>query len=192
MNRTGVYVVLLALSPLIVCAQAEHNRSSPVKGYENTELGFRYRPPQEMLDKTADSIATLDDQAKHLHIKNDLKLLLSMSSGPNDKAVGWHSLTIMSYPRNAYSGLDDASAEAKMNNWAGADSDTLPSSGEKVLISGQTFTMSLFIVKVDGVKKSSVVWTTTRRGKLLSFAFAANSPEQLKALGESMKTVQFF
>jgi hypothetical protein len=37
-----------------------------------------------------------------------------------------------------------------------------------------------------------VVWTTVRKDKLLSFAFVANSPEQLKALAESMKSVQFF
>lgn len=192
MNRTCIHLGLLLLSPLVLWAQVAHDRSSSVKAYENRELGFRYRPAQEMVDTTAVSVAALDDQAKHRHVKNDLKLLLSMSSGANDKALDWHSLTIMAYPREAYSDLDDASAETKMNNWAGADSDSLPSSGERVIISGQTFTMSLFIVKVDGVKKSSVVWTTVRRGKLLSFAFAANSPEKLKEVGESMKTLEFF
>jgi len=37
----------------------------------------------------------------------------------------------------------------------------------------------------------AVVWTTLRSGKLLAFAFAANSSEQLKKLTESMKTLEF-
>jgi hypothetical protein len=45
----------------------------------------------------------------------------------------------------------------------------------------------------DGpIKKGAVVWTTIRKGQLLSFLFAANSPDQLKSLAESMKSIQFF
>jgi len=37
-----------------------------------------------------------------------------------------------------------------------------------------------------------VAWTTIRKGQLLSFFFAANSPQQLRKLAESMKSVEFF
>jgi len=40
-----------------------------------------------------------------------------MSSGPDDKATDWHSLTIETYPRKVVADLDDASAEAKMSAW---------------------------------------------------------------------------
>lgn len=194
MNRAVVYVIVLALLPLMLWAQAKHDSSSSVLPYQNAELGFRYLVPQKMSDKTDASRAILDDQASQLHIKNEAKLLLSMSSGPNDRAVDWRCVTIVTYPRDAYNNLDDASAEAKMNDWIGADSQSGadPASGRKTVISGQSFLVSVFIVEVDGTKKGSEVWTTIRRGKLLTFAFAANSPEQLKALAKTMKTVQFY
>jgi hypothetical protein len=44
----------------------------------------------------------------------------------------------------------------------------------------------------DGpIRKGAVVWTTTRKGQLLSFFFAANSPDQLKSLADSMESIQF-
>jgi hypothetical protein len=190
--------VLLALSSRILLSQAKQDPSSSIQSYENAELGFRYRPPNEMRDKTKPSAAMLDDQAKHLHTKNKFKLLLSMSSGPDDSAADWHSVTIVENPRDEYSQLDDASAEEKMSDWVGGASESHPASqsdpaaGRTVVISGQTFLVSLYVVEADGVKKASAVWTTIRREKLLSFAFAANSPGQLKILAETVKTVQFY
>jgi len=61
-----------------------------------------------------------------------------------------------------------------------------------VVISGQNFTVSVFGLQEGAVRKGAVVFTTIRKGKLLSFAFVANSSEQLKKLTESMKSVQFF
>ncbi len=42
------------------------------------------------------------------------------------------------------------------------------------------------------MREGAVVFTTVRKGKLLLFAFAANSPEWPKALTETMKPVQFY
>ena len=69
------------------------------------------------------------------------------------------------------------------------DASALP---KLVVISGQRFTVSVFGLQEGTVKKGAVVWTTVRKGKLLSFAFAANSPDRLKELAETMKTVEFF
>jgi hypothetical protein len=190
-SRGLINVLLLALSLPIVWAQAGHREPSPMRVYRNAELGFRYRPPHEMRDKTGPSTAELEDQARHLHIESRLELLLSMSSGPDDRAVGWHSLTIVAYPREEYSQLDDTSAKAKMSFWVGGATGSDGESARSVVISGQPFSVFAFGVQVDGVKKASVVWTTIRKGKLLSFAFAANNPEQLKALTQTMKTLQF-
>lgn len=176
----------------MLLAKAEHQESSSVMVYENTELGFRYRRPHEMGDKTGPSAAMLEDQARHLRIKNQLKLLLSMSSGPDDRAVGWHSLLIATYPRDGYSELDDTHAKAKMSYWVGGAPGSDPTPARNVAISGQAFSVFVFGVQQGSVKKGSVVWTTIRKGKLLSFAFAANSPGQLQALTETMKTLQFF
>jgi hypothetical protein len=120
-----------------------------------------------------------------------LSTLLAMSSGPDSSVPDWRSITIVSYPRNAVSEPDDAKAAGQMNAWVAHSKDTsvLPKSA---VVSGQSFTVSVFGLQEGTVKKGAVIWTTIRKGKLLSFAFVANNPDQLKALTETMKTVQFF
>jgi hypothetical protein len=159
--------------------------------YSNVHLGFRYKPPSEMRDKTQRFRAEIRERAEAAHSKDTLDALLAMSSGIDDKATDWHSLTIETYPRKAVADLDDASAEAKMSAWVAhsKDATALPRS---VILSGQSFAVSIFGLQEGTTKKGAVVWTTVRKDKLLSFAFVANSPEQLKRLTESMKSVQFF
>jgi hypothetical protein len=166
---------------------------SPSSGnaFSNVALGFKYVPPAEMRDKTQRFRAEIHERAEAAHTKDTLDAVLAMSSGPDDKATDWHSLTIETYPRKAVADLDDASAEAKMSAWVAhsKDASALPRS---VVLSGQSFAVSIFGLQEGTTKKGAVVWTTVRKDKLLSFAFVANSPEQLKRLAESMKSVQFF
>ena len=144
-----------------------------------------------MLDKTERTRSDIQAQAKSLHTDNTLNIILAMSSGPDDMATGWHSLSIETYPRKAVTDLDDASARAKMSAWV-ANSTGASALPRSVILSGQNFSVSLFGAQEGTIRKGAVVWTTVRKGKLLSFAFSANSPEQLKALAESMKSLQFF
>lgn len=192
MKNVLVQVVLFALTFPMVWAQIQRDSSRSTPVYQNARLGFHYWPPKEMRDKTARSVANLEDQAKALHIKSKAELLLSMSSGSDDTVTSWHSLTIVAYPRDAYGDLDDASAEAKMSNWVGGSSTSAQAPARQVVMSGQTFLVSVFAKREGSVRKGAVVWTTIRKGKLLSFAFVANSPERLNALTGSMKTVQFY
>ncbi|HKT87274.1 MAG TPA: hypothetical protein VJQ59_02475 [Candidatus Sulfotelmatobacter sp.] len=120
-----------------------------------------------------------------------LNALLAMSSGIDDGAKNWGSVTIETYPRKSASERDDVKAEIQMSGWvAHATGATTPPKFE--VISGQRFAVSLFALQDGKIRKGAVVWTTVRRGKLLSFAFAANSPQRLKSLTESMKSVQFY
>lgn len=114
-----------------------------------------------------------------------------MSSGPDSAAPGWSSVTVVACPRNSVSDPDDVKAAAQMNAWVAhsKDASALP---KTVTISGQSLTVSVFGLQEGTVKKGAVVFTTIRKGKLLSFAFAANSPEQLQKLTESMKSLEFF
>jgi len=73
-----------------------------------------------------------------------------------------------------------------------AHSDDPSALPKQAVILDQNLTVSVFGLQEGAVKKGAVVFTTLWKGKLLSFAFAANSPQQLKALTETMKTVQFF
>lgn len=78
-----------------------------------------------------------------------------------------------------------------MNTWVAGIISSL-GTPRSVVISGQSFAVSVLGEQMGTIRKGAVVWTTIRKGKLLSFAFVANSPEQLKALTEAMKTVQLF
>jgi hypothetical protein len=191
-SAISLLVLFLVIRLDVALAQTKHDsRVSSGTGYSNAALGFRYMPPGEMLDKTERTRSDIQAQANSLHTDNTLNIILAMSSGPDDTANGWHSLSIETYPRKAVANLDDASAKAKMSAWVAnsTGASVLPRS---VILSGQNFSVSLFGAQEGTIRKGAVVWTTVRKGKLLSFAFSANSPEQLKVLAESMKSLQFF
>jgi hypothetical protein len=183
----------LGMSLTILCsAMCQSKSDSPhSRGvYSNAKLAFRYTTPLEMRDKTARFPALQIDNSL-AGTPQTLSTLLAMSSGPDSGVSTWRSVTIVTYPRSAVSETDDAKAEARMNAWVAhsKDATALPRS---VVISGQRFSVALFGLQEGTVKKGAVVWTTVRKGKLLSFAFVANSSDRLKALAETMKTVQFF
>jgi hypothetical protein len=190
--KTATIVALLLVVWGVAMAQVKRDPPGGLgKSYSNETLRFRYVPPSGMQDKTQRLRAEIQEKAEALHTTNTLDALLAMSSGSDDSAADWHSLTIETYPRSAVADKDDTSAEAKMSAWVAGfgDSHAAP---RQTTLSGQAFAVFVFGMKEGTVKKGAVIWTTIRKGKLLSFAFVANSPEQLTKLAESMKSVQFF
>jgi hypothetical protein len=185
--KAAITISLLFVVWNDVTAQVEEGSAS----YLNIRLGFRYAPPMGLRDKTQQFKRQIREQAKATHTAKTLNALLAISSGSDDSVPTWGSVTIETYPRNAVSEPDDVKAEAQMSAWVAhsRDASALPRS---VVISSQSFTVSVFGLQEGTVKKGAVVFTTIRKGKLLSFAFAANSPDVLKKLTETMKTVQFF
>lgn len=187
---TGLLLSLFLRSAAL--AQNIPNPSQPSDVvYSSAVLGFRYKPPRGMQDKTGRFRLQIEEQARASGTTQTLSTLLAMSSSPDGAASNWSSVTIETYPRSAVSEPDDAKAEAKMSSWV-AHSEEEGALPRSVVISGQRFTVSVFGLQEGLVKKGAVVWTTVRRRKLLSFAFVANSPQQLTTLTESMKSVQFF
>lgn len=159
--------------------------------YQNASLGFRYTTPKGMHDKTEQFRKDLEGYARAAHASSTLTPLIAMSTGSDDTAPSWGSVTIETYPRPAVHDADDVDAETKMSSWV-VHHEGAPVPPRMITISGQTFAVSLFAHQEGSIRKGAVVWTTIRKGKLLSFAFAANSPEALQKLAQSMKTVQFF
>lgn len=178
---------------LTVCsAVGQSSKSLLSEGvYTNARLAFRYTPPNLMRDKTERFRLQIQEQAKDSGTTQRLSALLAMTTGPDSTVPNWSSVTIETCPRKAVADFDDARAEAKMSAWVAHSKDptALPRS---VVLSGQRFAVSIFGMQEGTTKKGAVVWTTVRKDKLLSFAFVANSPEQLKRLAESMKSVRFF
>jgi len=183
--------LLLVLLMLSSGATAQQKTGSTGASYSNPSLGFFYKPPDEMQDETESGRAEIRDRAAARGTSKTLDLLLAMSSGPDATAPDWHLLSIETYPRRAFSDLDDIGAETKMSAWVAGFSSS-PGKPRSVVLAGQSFAVSVFSDEDGTIKKGAVIWTTIRKGKLLSFAFVANSPEQLRALAETMKTVQFF
>jgi hypothetical protein len=189
-------ITLTLLMAISLGAAAGQNKQYP-KGdlantYSNASLGFRYSPPGGMLDKTGLLRSQIREEEGTAGTTTPHKALLAMFSREEGNDPNWRSLTIETYPRNAISDPDDASAEAKMSAWLAHSEDASASSNKSAVVSGQKFSVSIFAVQDGPVRKGAVVWTTIRKGQLLSFFFAANSPEQLKTLAETIKTVQFF
>ena len=177
---------------VLTCGGAAQTTPSKVSTvYSNQALAFRYTPPGGIYDKTERFRAQTQQQVNSSKPTHALYTLLAMSAGSDSNAPTWGSVTIETFLRNAISELDNTKAEATMGAWVAhsKDASALP---KLVVISGQRFTVSIFGLQEGKVRKGAVVFTTTRKGKLLSFAFAANSPEKLQELTESMKTVQFF
>ena len=114
-----IWVGLLLWPALCGLSTAQDTQNSVVEapGYSNAILSFRYMPPGEMRDKTERFRAGIHERAAASHSKDTLDALLAMSSGPDDAAADWHSLTIETYPSKAVAELDDACAEAKMASW---------------------------------------------------------------------------
>lgn len=189
-SRASIWLSVLIACSVLATPQV-CRPSSPQMQYEDTAIGFRYSPAKNLKDVTERSRDAIRRQARAVGAGGTTELLLAMASNMDDRASDWCLVKIESDPRVSFSDADDLNAEAKMSALvAGAGEAQIPS--RTVVISGQRFAVSLFAHQEGAIRKRAVVFTTVRRGKLLSFAFAANSPEQLKALAETMKTVQFF
>jgi len=190
-RRAGPLLLPFLWLALADAATAQVKLNWPGAVYSNTALRFRYRLPGGMNDKTQSGREEIRTRAAEHHVTDTFELLLGMTSGADDSASTWRSLAIETYPRTAFGNLDDTSAEAKMNAWVMG----ISSSTEKprsVILGGQSFAVSVFREQEGAITKGAAVWTTVRKNKLLSFAFVANSPEQLQRLTESMKSLKFF
>lgn len=157
---------LIGLSLLLVSGvlvSQSPNASPPTKAiYANRALAFRYTPPGGMRDKTSRFQLQIQDPLLASGMPQTLGMLLAMSSGPDSDVPFWRSVTIVTYPRSAVSEPDDAKAEAQMSAWVAhsKDASALPRS---VVISEQSFSVSIFGLQEGTVKKGAVVWTTAAR-----------------------------
>jgi hypothetical protein len=181
--------VYLLIHPLVLSAQSSGSTPGSSR-YTDNELSFRYAAPSGMEDETEDTRAKMRAEAAERRSTKVFTVLLALGNGAEESSPSWRSLTIQTFPRNAVSDQDDLIAEEKMNGWVAGLRSASPA--RQVVLSGQHFAVSAFGAEDGNLRKGVVVWTTIRKGKLLSFAFAANSASVLQGLTLSMKTVQFF
>lgn len=159
--------------------------------FSSKDLKFRFTPPKGLTDETADARNAVREKAAALHSTNTLDVLLSMTSGPDDTAPDWHSLGIETYPRSRFASLNDDAALTKINVWVAGAGVKTAGDPEPVSISGHHFVVSAFERSEPPLLKHARVYSIIRDGKLISFAFAANSADKLAPLAESLRTLQF-
>ena len=183
---------------VVVLSIASENASAPnraesglVNGvYSDSELGFRYVPPAQMRDVTLNDRAEMQRRAAVLHRSTVTDLLLAMSSGPDDTDPDWHSVGIETLSRASWPDVDDFHAETRMNASMARGALSV-SENQRVTFSSQPFVATEFQLHEDSITKHAKVYTTIRRGRLISFAFSGNSPEQVDKMVETMKSLSF-
>jgi hypothetical protein len=179
----------MSLAPIASWAGTELDSHPDV--YLNKKLSFRYMVPLGMKDDTEAARAQIRVEAAKRHDKNSLTILLALTNGMDEGSPSSQSFTIQTYRRSAIQGSDDSIAEEKMNAWVlGLGRAKVPA--RHFVLAGQDFAVSVAASREGKISRGAVVWTTVRKGHLLSFAFVANSPDQLQKLTETMKMVQFY
>jgi len=159
--------------------------------FSDASLGLRYAPPSGLTDETSDAQESVRERAAALHTTNTFDVLLRMTSGPDDTAPDWHSVGIQTYARSKFAALDDTAALNKINVWTAGAGATAVGTPEAVSIAGHRFVVSTFERSEPPLLKHARTYSLIRNGKLVSFAFSANSSDKLGALGESLQTLEF-
>jgi len=187
---------LFSAAVLLLIAAANASALDPAEDmlkngvYSNADLGFRYTPPAKVQDITASARAQIQKQAAAAHHPTRFGLLLAMFFDEDDTAPDWLSIAIETLPRSVWPDLDDSHAESLMNASVVRGARSV-GQNESATFSGQKFVVTRFELHEDSLTKHSTVYGTVRRGKLLSFAFAANATEPVDKMAETMKSLSF-
>jgi Rv2525c-like, glycoside hydrolase-like domain len=192
MKKLLTVAVLLLLLGLPL-SSAEDTVSGLTDGvFFDAKLRFRYTPPKGLIDETSYSRDELRKRAAALGTSNNtLEILLRMTSGPPDTAPEWHAISIQTYSHSKFAGLDDRAVEAKMNGWMAGAGVTAIGDPKRVSIAGESFVVTNFEKSEPSHVKYARIYSTMRNGKLLGFAFTANSVDRLQPLADSLETLEF-
>jgi hypothetical protein len=178
----------IAIFVLIILAMQEVAQTPPAAPlFRDSKLVFRFSPPANMRDLTAVDRQSIQQRAAALGTSNTLTLLLSLRSGPDDTAADWHSVGIETYPREKLGTVSDRDASRTFSRRV-AGAGTEIGQAADLDVGGCRFAVSIFELREGQLTKHARVYTTVRNGRMLSFAFSANSPDVLARIVESMKT----
>ena len=155
--------------------------------FTDSNLGFRYIPPPKMRDWTAIDRETIRARAAARGTTNTFTLLFSLRSGLDDTAADWRSVGIQTYPRERYRTLSDRDASVKFSRSVAGNTKEVDQPSD-VTIGDFHFVVSTFELQDGQLTKRARIYTTIRKGLLLSLAFSANSSNTLDAIVSSMRT----
>ena len=155
--------------------------------FTDSNLGFRYTPPPQMLDFTAIDRRTTRERAVAQGTTNTLTLLSSLRSGPDDTAADWRTIGIQTYPHEKFRRQNDRDASVKFSRSIAGNAKEVGQPSD-VTIGNFHFVVSSFELREGQLTRRARVYTTVRKGLMLSLSFSANSLDTLDAIVSSMKT----
>jgi hypothetical protein len=183
-TRTLIFVLYFVTAATQLGCQA-----SPPSVFEVPNLGFRYTPPANMIDTTAQAKANVERKAAARGTSNVITVLLSLNSKGPDTAPDWRSIAIETYPREKIHAQSDRDAsESFARNIAGG--------GKQVGATGDVtygpfhFVVADFQLQDGQTLKHARIYTAVRNDRMLAFAFSSNSTDALYDIDASMKTFE--
>ncbi|HZC22669.1 MAG TPA: hypothetical protein VE866_04965 [Candidatus Binatia bacterium] len=154
------------------------------------DLGLRYTPPADMVDKTAPATLQAREHANSYSLKS-AELLLDLSSDEADDSPSWHQIWMFHFPRAQLKGLSEWASEAKVNSALAGPRAQPVGQPASAVFDGHTFLVSEFEQIEPPLKKHAKVYTTVCRTQLVSFVFVANSADPIKGMENSLKSLSF-
>ncbi len=142
-----------------------------------------------MIDKTSAESRQARDHAASYN-KRAAMLLLDMSSTDGDTSPDWHQIWLFNFPRVGFQNLSDSAAESKLNVALAGPHANAVGQPQNETIAGHSFLVSEFQVSEPPLLKHGKIYTTICKMQLVSFALISNSAGPLKAMEDSMKTLE--
>ncbi len=153
-------------------------------------LGIRYTPPSGMLDKTSTESRKLRDRAAEYANKAAVPIL-DLSSADADNSPAWHQVWITLFPRAQMAGIADGDVKAKLSTALAGPRAKPVGDSQHITIGEQDFLVSEFVQEEPPLVKHAKIYTTVRKTQIVSFVFVSNSPIHVKAMEESLKSLEF-
>lgn len=182
----GMKALIAVVAIFLTQAMAQTPPAAP-KVFKDSVLGFQYVPPPGMYDLTQVDRQDIERRATAAGKTNTMNLLLSLRSGPDDRATDWRTIGIETYPRDKVHSSSDRDASKTFSGWvAGGASET--GQPKDIAIGEFRFVVSTFERHEGQLTKYACVYTTVKDGKLLSLSFSTNSQDVLNKIVESLKS----
>jgi len=185
----GVAMLMLAAGIFLSCQTS--GSSAPRQGIVSVpDLGFSYTPPAGMIEKTSPANMQSRSHAAS-YSSRATQLLLDMSPGDMDTAPDWHHVWVFMLPRAQYSSLSDPAAEGKINTALAGPRASPVGQPQSAVLAGRSFLVSEFEQKEPPLIKHAKIFTTICKTQLVSFVLVSNSSQQVSAMEQSLKTLDF-
>ena len=174
------FVCVALLLGILSPGSFAQGRPSSRKVFTSAQVGFRFLPPPDLLNIPLGKVGE----------SNFPKLLLLCRSNLDNTVPDWRSLSVETYPRQAVDIPSDFYASMTIAKLIIGPSAQQMGKPTIATIAAFNFVISQFQLRDVRATKYGRIYVTILNGKILSFAFAADSTEALDKLASSLTTIK--